>query len=69
MGFLESLIKALWAYLGSESVKRIFLDIAADLAAQTDNTVDDQLVLELRKRLLVKIQEPSSSQSQGRSPQ
>jgi hypothetical protein len=58
MGLLEALVKTLWGFLGSESVKRIFLDIAADLAAQTDNTIDDQLILELRKRLLVKIQEP-----------
>lgn len=69
MGLLEALVKTLWGFLGSESVKRIFLDIAADLAAQTDNTVDDQLVLELRKRLLVKVQEPPSSPSRGRSPQ
>ena len=48
MGLLEALVKTLWGFLGSESVKRIFLDIAADLAAQTDNTVDDQLVLELQ---------------------
>ena len=37
--------------MSSEKFQDLFLDMAASLAAETENTIDDLLVEELRKRL------------------
>jgi hypothetical protein len=48
---LVSIFKGLLCCLSNESFQRIFLDMAAQLAAQTENTIDDMIVEELRRRL------------------
>lgn len=47
----SAVIKFLVCCMSSEKFQDLFLDMAASLAAETENTIDDLLVEELRKRL------------------
>jgi hypothetical protein len=46
-----AIVKFLVCCMSSEKFQDLFLDMAASLAAETENTIDDLLVEELRRRL------------------
>jgi hypothetical protein len=49
---IDCILKSLLSFVSSECFIDLFLHMAERLAAQTENTVDDLLVEELRKRLV-----------------
>lgn len=47
----SSFVKFMVCMMSNDKFQELFLDMAAQLAAQTENTIDDMIVEELRTRL------------------